>query len=543
MKTRFMLFTIVLILCTVMAFAGGNKDEVEKGSDQVVLRVGGLSGIDGWNPWVNTSPYALGALVLEGLTDRGPASEGSPAVPCLADSWEVSEDGLTWTIKLHKGITFSDGTAVDAQMVKEYLDWLRNEEMLSGFFATTTNIKSIKVIDNLTLQWTNAEPMISSADNDLPIIYILPPYIWSELGEDVFMYENAEMIGTGPYVITEYVPGSHVVFDAREDYYRGKPVVDRIIYKIFGNNDALVNALISGEIDLTMPYLPPEVFDVLGSNPKITIEEKFPLGTFDLAFNLSELSVGHQAVKDPAVRLAIDQAIDKRQIVDVAFLGHATAGPTNWAVGPYYEGKLNPDLKITPFNPDAARETLKNAGYLDTDGDGVRETSEGKPLEFRLIYATDYPTSQTMTGMIADWLHEIGIKVDVEAVDSGSWFYAVIEERDFDMAIDSRISDPDPASMDYWVSSWAAGSSTTGSSNPDLDDMIYAYMFTPGEERWDYIYEAQRIINEERWFITLAGPHQIQAYRNDRFIFPEDISHQDIGMLAPQGVLNVKIVK
>ncbi len=543
MKTRFMLFTIVLILCTVMAFAGGNKDEVEKGSDQVVLRVGGLSGIDGWNPWMNTSPYALGALVLEGLTDRGPASEGSPSVPCLADSWEVSEDGLTWTIKLHEGITFSDGTAVDAQMVKEYLNWLRNEEMLFGFFASITNIVEVEVIDDLTFQYTNADPMISSADNDFPIIYILPPYIWSELGEDVFMYENAEMIGTGPYVITEHVPGSHVVFDAREDYYRGKPVIDRIIYKIFGNNDALVNALISGEIDLTMPYLPPEVFEVLGSNPNITIEEKFPLGTFDLAFNMSELSVGHQAVKDPAVRLAIDQAIDKRQIVDVAFLGHATAGPTNWAVGPYYEDKMNPDLEMIPYNPDTARKTLEDAGYVDTDGDGVRETSEGEPLEFRLIYATDYPTSQTMTGMIADWLHEIGIKVDVEAVDSGSWFYAVIEDRDFDMAIDSRISDPDPASMDYWVSSWAAGSSTTGSSNPDLDDMIYAYMFTPGEERWDYIYEAQRIVNEERWFITLAGPHQIQAYRNDRFIFPEDISHQDIGMLAPQGVLNVKIVK
>ena len=488
----------------------------------------------------------LGSLVLEGFTDRGPASEGSMGVPKVADSWEISEDGLAWTIHLHEGITFSDGTAVDAQMVKDYLDWQRNEEQLYGYFSSTTNMIDVEVIDDLTLRYTNSDPMIGSADADFPVLYILPPYVWSELGDDLYMYDNAEMIGTGPYVITEHVPGSHIIFDAREDYYRGKPVVDRIIYKIFGNNDALVNALISGEIDLTMPYLPPEVFDTLGGNSNITIEEKFPFSVYDLAFNMSDRGIGHNAVKDPAVRKAIDQAIDKDQIIDVVFLGHATAGPTNWAVGPYYEGKLNPDLKITPFNPDAARETLQNAGYIDTDGDGVRETPDGEALEFRLIYATDFPTSQTMTGMIADWLKDIGIKVDIEAVDFGSWYYVVLEERNYDMAIDQRISEMDPTAMDFWLSSWSAepgGFNTTGMANPEMDDMIYAFMYTPGEERWEYIYEAQRILNEGRRFITLAGVHQIQAYRNDRFIFPEDVTHQDIGMLAPQGILNVEVVK
>ena len=522
------------------------SEEVEaEAAEPIVLRVGGLSDIDGWNPWSNTSPYTLGSLVLEGFTDRGPASEGFPAVPKLADSWEVSEDGLIWTIHLHEEITFSDGTPVDANTVKEYLDWLRNEEMLFGYFASITNMVSVEVIDDLTLQYTNAEPMVSSADHDFPVMYILPPYIWSELGEDLYMFDNAEMIGTGPYVIAEYVPGSHIIFDAREDYYRGKPIVDRIIYTIYSNSDALVNALISGEVDLTMPDLTPEVLDALGENPNITIKENFPLGTFDLAFNMTDSGTGHQALKDPAVRLAIDQAIDKHQIVDVVFLGHATAGPTNWAVGPYYDGKLNPDLTMTPFNLDVARQTLEDAGYFDTDGDGVRETPEGEPLEFRLIYATDYATSLTMTEMIADWLSEAGIKVDIEAVDLGTWFYTVLDERDYDMAIDQRLSDTDPVAMESWLSIWATeGFSTTGGSNPELDDFIYGYMYSADEDvRQEMIYEAQRILNEERWFITLAGPHKIQAYRNDRFIFPEDVTHVDIGVLAPEGVLNVKVVK
>ena len=547
------LISAILLFIAVIASACGDtratqdsEEMPEIQEDMVVLRVGGLSDVDGWNPWINTSPYSLGSLVLEGFADHGPSEEGFPAVPRLADSWEVSDDGLTWTIHLHEGITFSDGTAVDANTAKEYLDWLSTEEMLFGLINTASNIASVEVIDDLTLQYTNFEPMISSAENDFPFMYILPPYIWSELGEDLFTYENAEMIGTGPYVIEEYVPGSHVIFNAREDYYRGKPEIDQIIYQIYTNNDALVNALISGEIDLTMPDLPPEAFDTLSENPDITVVEKYPLATYDLAFNLTGTGTGNPVLQDPALRMAIDQAIDKHQIVDVIFLGHATAGPTNWAVGPYYEDKLNPDLTITPFDPDAARQTLEEAGYLDTDGDGVRETPEGEPLELRLLYATDYVPSQTIAESITDWLSEIGIRVNAEAVDYGTWFSSVIEERDFDMALNLRLSDYDPASLTSTLYNFAAdetGSYSTSSVIQEIEDLIYAYMFSVDEDRWEIIFEAQRLLNEERLFITLAGTHQIQAYRNDRFVFPEDVTHVDIGLLALEGVLNVEVVE
>jgi len=549
-NSKFILISAILLIIAVIASACGDTQVTEESQEiqeeLVVLRVGGLSDVDGWNPWFNTSPYILGSLVLEGFTDHGPSEEGFPAVPRLADSWEVSEDGLTWTIHLHEGITFSDGTAVDANMVKEYLDWLSTEEMLFGLINTASNIAAVEVIDDLTLQYTNFEPMITSAENDFPIMFILPPYIWTDLGEDLFTFENAEMIGTGPYVITEYVPGSHIIFNAREDYYRGKPVIDQIIYKIFTNNDALVNALISGEIDLTMPDLPPETFNTLDGNPDITIVEKFPLGTVDLAFNLTGTGLGDPILQDPSVRMAIDQAIDKNQLVDVVFLGHATAGPTNWAVGPYYEDILNPDLAITPYDPNAASQTLEDAGYFDTDGDGVRETAEGEPLEFRLLYASESATSQTMVERITDWLAEIGIKVDAEAVDYGTWFYAVIEEQDFDMTINRRLSDYDAASLIYTLYTLAAdetGYYPPGSLSETIDELIYAYMFSVDDERWDLIFEAQQLLNEERLFITLVGTHQIQAYRNDRFVFPDDVTHVDIGLLALEGILNVEVVK
>ena len=172
MKTKFMWITVIFLLSAVLAFAGGDKEKSQEEQELVVLRVGGLGAVDGWNPWSNTSPYMLGSLVLEGFTDRGPASEGSVGIPKVADSWEISEDGLQWTIHLHEGITFSDGTAVDAQMVKDYLDWQRNEEQLYGYFSSTTNMVDVEVIDDLTLRYTNADPMIGSADADFPVLYI-----------------------------------------------------------------------------------------------------------------------------------------------------------------------------------------------------------------------------------------------------------------------------------------------------------------------------------------------------------------------------------
>lgn len=521
----------------------------EEVKEPVVLRVGGLLDADCWNPFACESPYVFGYLVLEGLADHGPSSQGCPALPRLADSWEVSEDGRTWTINLHEGITYSDGTPLTAGTVKESLEWRSSNELISSWFGTSYNLESVEIIDELTLQYTTTVPMINSPDYEWPMMYILPPHIWTELDEsELFTFEFYPPIGTGPYVLTEHVPGSHMIFDAREDYYRGKPPIDRMVYQIYTNTDALVSALVAGEIDLTTFFLPPESVDVLSKDSNITIEESFPGDIYDLTFNMAEFGSRHPAVGDAAVRIAIDYAIDKQQIVDVALLGKGIQCPTNWACGPNFEGELNPDLVVTPFNLEKANQILDEAGYFDTDDDGVRETADGLPLEFRLYYATDFPPELTMSQMISDWLSEIGIKVDVEAVDYGTWLSVVTVERDFDMAIALRTADLDAASLDFWFSCWAAGMGAgtfnySGYCSEEMDALVYEYWFSTDEfARWEPMFEAQRVLNQDRPIIILAGPYHIQAFRNDRFEFPFDTCYCNQGMYDPQGLLNA-IVK
>ncbi|HEY52258.1 MAG TPA: ABC transporter substrate-binding protein [Caldilineae bacterium] len=484
-----------------------------------------------------------GDLIAESFVDQGPSSEGCPGTPALAESWEASEDGRTWTIKLHEGITFSDGTPVTADTVKEFMEWWSSIEELAVFNAELLYLESIEVVDDLTLRWTTVEPIINSPDYAWAYIWVLPPEIWKNVDEsELFTFEFSPPVGTGPYVLTEQVPGSHMIFDAREDYYRGKPPIDRIIYTIYSNPDALNNALLSGEIDLTLPFLPAESYDVLSQDPNITIEEQFPGDTYNLAFNMSSAGTTHPAIKDAAVREAIDYAIDKDQIVDVAFLGHAITCPTNYGCGPNFKGELNPDLVTTPFDPDKANQILDEAGYKDSDGDGVRETADGLPLEFRLIYITDFPPALTASEMIADSLAKIGIQVEIEAVDWGTWYDVVTNQRDFDMTIDVALSNIDPASMDYWHSCWSAepsGYSTSGYCNEEMDGLVYAYWFSPDKEaRWEPMFEAQRMLNADRPFIIIAGPKRIQAFRNDRFEFPFDTCYDNFGMFTPQGLLN-----
>jgi peptide/nickel transport system substrate-binding protein len=559
MKKKYIVgFALILVLLSAVAAcgqkdtatptgenAGGETVGVEAtvaSSEPVVLRVGGLQDVDCWNPFSCTAIYMWGDLLVEGLTIQGKASEGCDGEPALADSWELSDDGLTWTIKLHEGITFPDGTPVTAQTVKEFYEWWASIEDIAVFNAELLYLDKIEVIDDLTFTLTTFEPIHNSPDYGFIWMWVFPPDIWEAVDPaDLFTVENPP-VGTGPYVLAEYVPGSHMILNAREDYYRGKPPIDQIVYTIYANPDALNNALLAGEIDLTLPFLTPESYDLLSADPNITIEEKFPGDTYNLAFNMKEAGTTHPAIKDPVVREAIDYAIDKEQVVEVVFLGHAITCPTNYGCGPNFGDDLNPDLEITPYDPVTANQLLEDAGYIDTDEDGVRETPDGQPLEFRLTYITDFPPAATMSEMIANWLAEIGIQVSIEAVDWGTWYYVVTDQRDFDMTIDFALGNIDPVAMDYWHSCWASepgGYSTSGYCNEDFDSLVYDYWFgTDPEARKESLYAAEQMLHDDRPFIIIAGPKQIQAYRNDRFEFPTDTCYDNLGMFTPNGVLN-----
>ncbi len=522
--------------------------EAPAAEEPVILRVGILADVDCWNPYACASVWFQGHLLLEGFTDHGPASTGCEGVPRLAESWEVSEDGRTWTIKLHEGITFSDGSPADAQAIVDFITWQWNSPEMQVWFAETVSMESIEALDDLTIQYTTTDPILNSPDYDWQWWYILPPDYWTQITDDeIYLVEYYPPVGTGPYVLSEHVPGSHMVFDAREDYYQGKPPIDRLVMQIYTNADALVSALVAGEIDLTTPWLPPEVYDKLAGDPNITVERKAPGRWSELVFNMHPEGIKHPAIDDPKVREAIDYAIDKEQLVEIALLGQGLTCPTNWGCGPNFEGEMNPDLVVTPFDLEMANQILEEAGYVDTDGDGIRETPDGEPLEFRLIYQIETATDLTMAELMAATLQEAGIGLQIEGQEWGTWFSTVLDERDFDLAIDTETHDIDPASMDFWFSCWSADSGSAALNYPgwcdeEVEGLVYEFWYsTDPEGRWEPMFKAQEILNQQRPIINLAGHNSIQAYRNDRFEFPMDTCDVDFGMFSSVGLLNATV--
>jgi ABC-type transport system substrate-binding protein len=153
-----------------------------------------------------------------------------------------------------------------------------------------------------------------------------------------------------------------------------------------------------------------------------------------------------------------------------------------------------------------------------------------------------------MAELIASTLEEAGIVLELEGQEWGTWMATVLDERDFDLAIDTETHDIDPASMDFWFSCWSADSGSAALNYPgwcdeEMEALVYEFWFsTDPEGRWEPMFKAQEILNQQRPIINLAGHNSIQAYRSDRFEFPTDTCDVDFGMFSSHGLLNA-IVK
>jgi peptide/nickel transport system substrate-binding protein len=461
---------------------------------------------------------------------------------------EVSEDGLTWTIHLREGVTFSDGTPFDANSAAEYLNWFRADEELMFWFFETANMTSVEVVDDLTVQFTTEFPVLSFPDLDSIWMFQIPMHIWGDLdGDEVFTFENYPPIGTGPYTVEDWQPGEFIIFDARDDYYLGKPPVDRIVYQLYASWDGLIQAFLADEIDLTTNTVPGVYYETLVADDNTAVMNKPPGNMHFLAFNLYEGGVKNPAVEDLAVRQAIDYGIDKQQVVDVSLLGFGTTCPTSWACGEAYEDEINPELTVTPFDPEEARAILDDAGYVDSDGDGVLESPEGEPLTLRLFYQVEDTVHTSISQLLSGWLGDIGIQLEVVAMEVGTLFDVVLSERDYDIALISFTPDIHPIAMDFYYSCWSADAAGAawnmgGYCNPEFDDTLFEALSAPTLDAYeDASNRAQAILARDLPTLMIAGQNQLQAYHTDKYEFDTEVCAQHFGVWAYPQILNVEV--
>jgi len=520
MKGKFWKVTLVLLLCASLVSCGGAPSSSEGIHS---FRIGNTQDIDTLNPLTSelTIGFEIFLLIYDPLVRY---DENYEPVGCLAESWDVSEDGLTWTFNLREGVLWHDGEPFTSEDVKFTYDTMIEHEQ--GFMYNTylAGITDIECPDEKTVVITTDAPKANMLMNTTPI---LPKHIWGEIApEELGLYTNESPVGTGPFKFDSRSPG--VIKLVKNDSYFGTvPAIDECIFISYANTDTMAQALSLGEIDAAF-NLSAAQKSQLEKNPNISfISGQIP-GFTQISINLWDdpASGGNPLLRDKAIRHAIEYSINKTKIIDMIYGGEGEEGTTLLNPGQYYHYEPTAD-ELRSYNPAKAEALLDAAGYLDTDGDGIREDANGNKLEFRLITIADNTDEVKVGQMIASDCKAVGIGIKIETMDDGA-LTDEIYAGTYDMFIWGWGGDLDPSVMLEILTTDQIGNlNETYFSNERYDELYQEQLsMIDEEERREAVFEMQKIAYEEAPYIILVYDNNLQAIRSDRWegfkLIPQD---------------------
>jgi peptide/nickel transport system substrate-binding protein len=522
MRRRTFVQVLTLVALAALGLGPAALAQSDDRGDDVVLRVGTILDLANDNPWGVVGGYDWGVATIQyDLLLRFSDEDLSPA-PGLATGCDPSEDHMTWTCHLREGLKWSDGTPLTSEDVAFTYRFVIDNSM-SAFKSYFPFNPTFETPDDTTLIWKTEQPTFAP---DLPPwVYIVPEHVWAKYdGKDkkeIKSAPNTPSVASGPFTLTDWERGQGWTME-RNPYFEGdEPTVDRIEFRVFDNQEAMVQALRNGEIDLA-DGLQPSVFGTLEGADDVATQTVVSDWWLNLAFNFGGQSKDADplpALADHTVREAIAMAIDKQEIVDKVYLGYADPGDTIVRkASAFWHLDIPPDEEF-PYDPDAANAMLDEAGYLDTDGDGVREDPEsGRPFEVLMPASTETTGAVEAGQLIVGYLREIGFDVDLQPASDGKmndyW-----TSGDFDMYIWYWGGDPDP-NYQLWVfTSGNCGVWSDGCWQDPTYDQLYeeTTKIFDRDERREAVNEAQTYVYDALPGLVLAYPNWLEAYRTDRF--------------------------
>ncbi len=504
----------------------GQPEATEEMMEPAVLRVGWAGSPDTLNPGtaVLAEAYTAFELVYDSMYQLN--LDGTYSLE-LAESVDVSEDGTVWTFTIRDGFMWHDGEPLTASDIAfTYLFYQSNADF--PFLPVYTDyFASVEAPDDSTVVITLSEA-IPNMESQLIFLYVLPEHIWGSLEGVASEFENLAMIGSGPFKLVEYSQNEFIHFAATGEHPVYSPNIAEAVFQTFENQDALVQALRTGQVDM-ITEMPNTAVASLRNEANIAVVSGPPFypSVADIIFNLTEeedcppddgICSGHPALRDRQVRLALAHATDKQKLIDVVLLGLGDPGLTLIpnGLGPFY----NDNLVDYEYNPELANQILDDAGYADTDGDGIRETPDGLPLSFRMNYPSDSTNAPRESELLKEMWTEVGINVEIQALDPDALTAVCCPTFDFDIILWGWGSDPDPGFLLSVMTTGEipTGNSETGYSNPDYD-ALYVQQQTEldMDRRIELVHEMQRIVHEDIVYIIPFYDQTVQAYRTDRF--------------------------
>jgi peptide/nickel transport system substrate-binding protein len=428
---------------------------------------------DNLNPIGNANIYDCNK-VFSGLLK---SDENLEMVSDLADYWEISPDGKTYTFHLREGVKWHDGSDFTAEDVKFTYDLLKNQEWISVFSPSSEYkvIDDIQIIDDNTVKFSLSEGIVPFQQRfTLPI---LPKHLLDE--QDLSKTEFWQSpVGTGPYKFVEWKKGEELTMVANHDYYGDAPKIQQIKFVFVPDENARVILLKSGEVDAIK--VDARTKDTLDGELGITVVTAPSANWYGLSLPNDQLPF---SIKE--VRQAIAYAINKQQILDTIFYGQGEI-----AYGPYREADwvYNPDIAYS-YNPEKAKQLLADAGFSDSDGDGILE-KDGMKLEFNLVYSSSNAERKDIAIAVKTDLAEVGIGVNPVGKSWDEIDSDLFHSEAFTVSWGSPF-DPDDLNYKLWNSEYTDQGwwNPATYNNPEVDELLNEGRTTWNEDKRKDIYQ------------------------------------------------------
>ncbi|GAB4514943.1 MAG: peptide-binding protein [Anaerolineae bacterium] len=441
--------------------------------------------------------------------------ETGEIIPWLAESWEISEDGLTYTFHLRDGLKWSDGTPLTMEDFKFTYDAIASDKVETPRKDNVALIESIEVPDPLTAVVKFKEVDCTALQN--LGLGILPKHKFAEDFSDIMTSEfnTAPDISSGPFIFKEWVKDDHVTLVRNDLYWRGAPNLDGWIYRIVPDSTSAVAALRTGEVDI-YDGVDVQFLTTLEMEPHLELFKYLDDGYDYIGFNLANpenpqpgrdeegnviVQDPHPILSDKLVRQAIVYAIDRPTVINRVFMGQGL--PLNANVLPAVEWAYNDELETREFSPEKAAELLDQAGWVLNEETGIRE-KDGQPLRLRLATNAGNVQREDLGVLVQDQLKDVGIDVQFEAIEWNS-FLDLLLNQTFDMIIIGWTglgTDPDDSS--FWHTRYdipGSGFNFVSFSNSEVDELLDKGRSLPGckvEDRAPIYKRIQEIIYDEQ---------------------------------------------
>ncbi len=325
----------------------------------------------------------------------------------------MSEDGLTVTLKLRDGLKWSDGEPLTAEdFVFTYEMKINDGNTVSSRYPYDTYFDSVVAVDDRTVQINLTEAYMDWSttlfvrDSRVMPEHILGPVFEAEGTLDNADWNFNQTVGSGPFVLREWVSGSHMILDANPNYWRGDPALDTIYIRFMPDREAQLNALKAGDSDIGSYILGDEI-PALEEVDHIGIQTAFS-GYQQMIFINMDPETANPGMTDVRVRQALIMAIDRQLIIDELFYGLYDIPTTYWHNTPFD----NPELEPWPYDPEAATALLDEAGWMDSNGDGVRE-KDGVDLVLRFSAGSGSEIIDAQAVVMQQMLSDVGIRMDI----------------------------------------------------------------------------------------------------------------------------------